>query len=82
MCLCALNVHISSSAAGDDPDPERQLGVALCHGTVWHFSQRGGVDDGAGWACGYRNLQMLVGGAEACRWWLVGGRLCSTVMGQ
>jgi hypothetical protein len=39
---------------------DSELGVALCSGIVWHYSQRGCVDDGAGWACGYRNLQMLV----------------------
>jgi hypothetical protein len=34
--------------------------VVLCTSVVSHFSQRGTVDDGDGWACGYRNLQMLV----------------------
>lgn len=42
-----------------------EVGVALCSGVVWHYSQRGGTDDGAGWACGYRNLQMLVSAGAA-----------------
>ena len=38
----------------------RETEVALCSSPVAHFSQRGSVEDGSGWACGYRNLQMLV----------------------
>ena len=32
---------------------------ALCAAPVDHYSQSGGVEDGAGWACGYRNMQMI-----------------------
>ena len=38
----------------------------LCSAAVSHFSQRGSVEDGSGWACGYRNMQMLASSLLRC----------------
>ncbi len=64
---CYLASFDTSVDASGAPKKRRQVSAArapdrtilLCREGVVHMSQRGGLELGSGWACGYRNIQML-----------------------
>jgi RNA polymerase subunit RPABC4/transcription elongation factor Spt4 len=58
---CEAVVYGDDSKKRSRPSAAKELcrSVVLCKPGVAHMSQRGGVQLGSGWACGYRNIQML-----------------------